>query len=390
MSLLESVLIISLMRLGMMRLIIELLQAIDIGVAMTTIQDIEQKISNWVYTGYSAESLDQHELANTAYEKCIEMISQKQDGDEIIVIHIKSSRINLITGNIFAAERTIRSSFNFVLRNTDGLFGSKWRDFYSMPILSNILSVRSPDIHENLIIDVWLRIFSDATSQFTPNNPRSEYAGKRDLIIRNLSGTISALISRENWGDIQRLVEWADMFSPTSLRSAEHEVLIHRIRGMVCAARGEINQAGTLLEDAVRGAREKDFAYEEAAARAELARLRCREARFEEARDILEEVWSLAERNSYRLLHADARNLLAQIEQAEGHDAEAAAAAIQAYRLAWCDGPPYAYQAGLEQAQEHLAALGLTPPDDLPPFDPSAHEPLPEIVIEGPDGPIRI
>jgi len=49
---------------------------------------------------------------------------------------------------------------------------------------------------------------------------------------------------------------------------------------------------------------------------------------------------------------------------------------IPAYRLAWCDGPPFAYHWGLQQTKAHLAALNVPEPT-LPPFD----EPMPEVEI---------
>jgi hypothetical protein len=53
----------------------------------------------------------------------------------------------------------------------------------------------------------------------------------------------------------------------------------------------------------------------------------------------------------------------------------------EAYRLAWCDGPPFAYHWGLQKAKAHLAALGMPEPT-LPPFDESKYEPMPEVEIE--------
>ena len=59
----------------------------------------------------------------------------------------------------------------------------------------------------------------------------------------------------------------------------------------------------------------------------------------------------------------------------------AIAAATAAYRLAWCDGPPFAYDYGLRTARAHLHALGAPEPE-MPPYDASKHEPIEEIPIE--------
>jgi hypothetical protein len=95
-------------------------------------------------------------------------------------------------------------------------------------------------------------------------------------------------------------------------------------------------------------------------------------------------VWDAAERGPYPLLHADARNVLAEIEIAEKNRDAAIAAATAASRLAWCDGPPFAYDYGLRTARAHLRTLGAPEPEMLP-YDASKHEPIEDIDIE-PDG----
>ncbi|HEX8920519.1 MAG TPA: hypothetical protein VF766_03515, partial [Pyrinomonadaceae bacterium] len=92
-----------------------------------------------------------------------------------------------------------------------------------------------------------------------------------------------------------------------------------------------------------------------------------------------------AERGPYPLFHADACNVLAQIERDEGNKAKAVEAATKAYRLAWCDGPPFAYHWGVEKARKHLRELGAHEPDDLPPFNASKFEPMPEVEIDPED-----
>ena len=84
------------------------------------------------------------------------------------------------------------------------------------------------------------------------------------------------------------------------------------------------------------------------------------------AREHLDEVWDAAERGPYPLLHADARNVLAEIEIHDGNRDAAIAAATAAYRLAWCDGPPFAYHYGLTTSRAHLRALGAPEPEMRP------------------------
>jgi hypothetical protein len=102
------------------------------------------------------------------------------------------------------------------------------------------------------------------------------------------------------------------------------------------------------------------------------------------AREFLGDAWEPAGRGPYPLFHADAFNVLAQIERDEGNTAAAAEAATKAYRLAWCDGPPFAYHWGLEKAKQHLKELGAPEPE-MPPFDESKFEPMPEVEIDPDD-----
>lgn len=99
---------------------------------------------------------------------------------------------------------------------------------------------------------------------------------------------------------------------------------------------------------------------------------------------ILDDVWEAAERGPYPLFHTDACNVLAQLERDAGNLDEAIAAATQAHRLACCDGPPFAYHWGLVAAQKHLRELGAPEPE-MPPFDQSKFEPMPEVEIDPDD-----
>ena len=99
-------------------------------------------------------------------------------------------------------------------------------------------------------------------------------------------------------------------------------------------------------------------------------------------------MWEGAERGPYPLFHADALNVLAQIERDAGNHDKAVQAATEAYRKAWCDGPPFAYHWGLEAARKHLTELGAAEPTDLPPYDESKYEPMPDVEIDPPDLPV--
>lgn len=171
---------------------------------------------------------------------------------------------------------------------------------------------------------------------------------------------------------------------------AEHErnerdfIRAGRVRGSAALGQGNLIAANEYLHEALQRARQVNYAEEEIPALIALAELRRRQGKPDEARAFLDDVWDSAERGPYPLLHADACNVLSHLGRDAGNRDAAVAAATQAYRLAWCDGPPYAYHWGLASARKHLEELGALVPD-LPPFDPAKYEPMPEVEIDPED-----
>ncbi len=154
-----------------------------------------------------------------------------------------------------------------------------------------------------------------------------------------------------------------------------------RLQGETALGLGDLPTAEERLQHALARARTVNLVEEELPALIGLAEIRRRQSDLKTARELLDDVWEAAERGPFRLFHADAFNVLAQIERDEGNHEAAVKAAMEAYRLAWCDGPPFAYHWGLQKAKAHLAALGVLEPI-LPPFDESKYEPMPEVEIE--------
>lgn len=115
-----------------------------------------------------------------------------------------------------------------------------------------------------------------------------------------------------------------------------------------------------------------------------LAEVERRRLSFGAARALLDDVAELAANGPYILSHADACNVLSQVERDAGNREAAVEAATRAYQLAWCDGPPFAYHWGLAKARALLLELGAEEPE-MPPFDESKFELMPEVEIDPPD-----
>jgi tetratricopeptide (TPR) repeat protein len=157
-----------------------------------------------------------------------------------------------------------------------------------------------------------------------------------------------------------------------------------RAQGEVALGLNDLATADERLHHALTRARMVNFAEEELPALVAMAELRRRQEDAKAARELLDDVWEPAERGPYPLFHADAFNVLAQIERDAGNTNAAIEAAAKAYRLAWCDGPPFAYHWGLEKAKQHLKELGAPEPE-MPPFEESKFEPMPEVEIDPDD-----
>lgn len=157
-----------------------------------------------------------------------------------------------------------------------------------------------------------------------------------------------------------------------------------RAQGAAALGLNDFATAEERLHHALTRARMVNLVDEELPALVALAELRRRQGDAKAARELLDDVWEAAERGPYPLFHADALNVLAQVERDAGNRVKAVEAARRAYELAWCDGPPFAYHWGLEKAREILKELGAEEPV-LPPFDQSKFEPMPEVEIDPPD-----
>ena len=156
------------------------------------------------------------------------------------------------------------------------------------------------------------------------------------------------------------------------------------VQGKAALGMNDFTTAEERLHQALTRARNVNLVEEELPALVALAELQRREEALKAAREFLDDVWEAAERGPYRLVHADAFNVLAQIERDEENEAAAVEAATKAYKLAWCDGPPFAYHWGLVAARKHLRELGAAEPL-MPPFDESKFEPMPEVEIDPED-----
>jgi tetratricopeptide (TPR) repeat protein len=236
----------------------------------------------------------------------------------------------------------------------------------------------------------WLGLTLAATGEVEA----SELALRRSLRIRieqgnpQGEGLVSAyLAQRAIWfGEYAEALSFADhAWERAHVRRLERDLIrASRRQGEAALGLDDLDMADKRLHHALTRARAVNLVEEELPTLTALSELRRRQGNEKAASEFLDDVWEHAERGPYPLYHADALNVLAQIERDAGNTDKAIGAATKAYQLAWCDGPPYAYHGGLIRAQKHLEELGAPLPD-MPPFDESKFEPMPEVEIDPDD-----
>jgi tetratricopeptide (TPR) repeat protein len=189
--------------------------------------------------------------------------------------------------------------------------------------------------------------------------------------------------------DVMSIVRWARRRAIGEYAERDF-ISAARLRGTAALALNQVSLAGDSFYQAASRAENVNLVQEILPALIGLAQAHARKGEFTSAREFLERVWEPAERGPYPLFHADALNVLAQIERDHGNREAAIAAATKAYTLAWCDGISvdgkvcYAYHYGLTNARKHLQELGAPEPQ-LPPFDESKFEPMPDVELNPKD-----
>jgi hypothetical protein len=203
-------------------------------------------------------------------------------------------------------------------------------------------------------------------------------AGDEPFQVALLSeGAIAAL----RQGDIASAQVFAERMAAIAENSAlpQAKVQAMAVSGDIAQAQGKRDQTHDLLNNALVLARVARLPDSEAGLLVQLGHWNALGGRLDAARAFANDALNLARHAQLRLREVDALNLLSNVEYTCGNQPEAANAAAEAYRLAWCDGPPFAYEWGLRKARESLMATGQPQPINLPTFN--AARRMPELGI---------
>ena len=278
-----------------------------------------------------------------------------------------------LSGSLFAAgalresESVARSAFNIVVKETDRGMSLAW----CFSVWGMVLASRG---EAEAAVTRFERSIRESTinKDDTMGSMGNAYYAQLKLWQADVAGASTLVQTARELAQVD---------------SAERDLIrTSRLAGTAALLANDFTTADDQLHRALVRARTVNLVDEELPALVALGELRRRLREFTTAREFLEDVWEPAARGPYPLIHADALNVLAQIEADEGHQDAAIGAATKAYRLAWCDGPPFAYHWGLERAKQHLQQLGAPEPQ-MPPFDESKFDPMPEAKFD-PEAPV--
>ncbi len=121
----------------------------------------------------------------------------------------------------------------------------------------------------------------------------------------------------------------------------------------------QLQAAENHLYRAINQARMCGLVGEELAAGLGAARLSLQQNDLSHAAELLDDLEAPINEGGYRLLAADAQNLLAHLRHVLHDDHASLRAAEKAYQLSWCDGPPHVYAWGLRRAHTQFTVLGV-------------------------------
>ncbi len=166
----------------------------------------------------------------------------------------------------------------------------------------------------------------------------------------------------------QEALRLADETARTRHPVERDYVRVHWLLGWAQLGLGALPAAQSHLDEALRRCRAINMVDHEPAillAQAQLAVARGSSgthlegaSHLKEAARLAQEALLIAERAGYVLNLADIHNFLAQQALAAGQLEAAQRHAQLAHDFAWCDGPPFAYQSALDEAQRLLAVIG--------------------------------
>lgn len=162
----------------------------------------------------------------------------------------------------------------------------------------------------------------------------------------------------------QEALRLAEEWGRTRYPMERDYVQAHWLLGWAALVQGNYSESQTRLDEALRRCRAINLVESEPAILLAQARLARATGQLGRSHDYAQQAVTIARRSGYVLNLADCHNHLAHLALDAGDTAaarsEALAHAQTARDYAFCDGPPYAYQSALDEAERILNNLSQT------------------------------
>ena len=161
--------------------------------------------------------------------------------------------------------------------------------------------------------------------------------------------------------DPDQAIVWLDEAAATATLLAEgrlQEAWELVTRGMAQFQKGQWDAAEESLVNALEHALRSNYAIVQCFAIPYIAQIFLKRGELAEAESRIESYFRLDEHSMYALAATDAWRVRALCALERGDSTKAIEYASRAYRLAACDGPPFAYEAGLRRALATLEKAG--------------------------------
>ncbi len=173
-------------------------------------------------------------------------------------------------------------------------------------------------------------------------------------------------------GNISEVERYGKLLNDWASEDGGSNGMAELVLGRAAFAAGSHPSSLELYREALDRMRHRNLIAWELDCRLEIADASVILGLMDSARDVLSGVWELAESGRFARQLSCACRIMSHVTQSD--DLEASIDfAVQAFKHAWCDGPPFCYSRELQAAKERLTEFRVDPPS-LEPFDPCKQE----------------
>lgn len=328
-------------RLGAYQFVIELLQGF-FDQEDVLVEGLEKQQQSWLLdalaNAYSASGYPQR--AVILLRASVHRDMEQKDEENVANAYWNLAIQHLVLGDLASAETSLTESVTVCTAISDNYNGIKTHQYFALL-----------KAYQGLFEECWehLNIAFSLSQEWVSPSLLSSLRAYQSLC-RLLAGDLEAALVAAKLAfqqanilhyerDIVR-AEWLLGSTLTRLAMRKNE---HRAERLL--------EASGLLEDALKRCRHIDMVDYEADILLACARFYHEEGNQVQAKAACMEALSITNRSDFRVLRADVRNFLAQLELNEGNQQQAIEHALAAKKDATCNGIPYYYRSAFDLAE---------------------------------------